>query len=388
MKIGDWIAFFFLVISLIILWEFRQILLLLFTSVILAIALNGLVRWLQRFRLSRGQAVFLAISLVSFVGIMFFSLIMPPFLDQFQQLLNLVPRGYERFTRWIDFILQQPPIWLPEINLRLPGFTEIARQVGPLAQNILGNFFAVFNFSVNTLLQGLLIFVFTLMLVANPASYRRVVVRLFPSFYRRRADEILGLCEISLLQWMRGIVINSVFIATLSYISLTILNVEFVLAHALLAGVFNLVPNIGPTLSVVFPVSVALLDSPGKAFLVLVAYIIIQNLESYWFSPMIMQRQISLLPAATLMAQLFFARFLGFGGLVLALPLAVVTKTWLEQAVLKDIFDNWTLGQPLLESSDISESEQVLIAADTPPELPDSSPNDSTQEHDSDDGEI
>ncbi|RAQ39310.1 AI-2E family transporter, partial [Arthrospira sp. O9.13F] len=74
MKIGDWIAFFFLVIALIILWEFRQILLLLFTSVILAIALNGLVRWLQRFRLSRGQAVFLAISLVSFVGILFFRL--------------------------------------------------------------------------------------------------------------------------------------------------------------------------------------------------------------------------------------------------------------------------------------------------------------------------
>lgn len=387
MKLGDWVAFLFLIISLVILWQFREILLLLFTSVILAIALNSLVRWLQRFRLNRGKAVLIAITLVSLLGILFFSLVMPPFLDQFQQLLNLVPRGYERFTRWIDLILQEPPSWFPEISFRLPGFTEIARQVGPLAQNILGNFFTVFNFSIATLLQGLLVFIFTLMLVANPSAYRQVAVRLFPSFYRRRADEIFSLCEISLLQWMRGIAINSAFIAVLSYISLTILGIQFVLAHALLAGVFNLVPNIGPTLSVVFPVSVALLDSPWKALLVIAAYIIIQQLESYWFSPMIMQRQISLLPAATLAAQLFFARFLGFGGLVLALPLAVVTKTWVEQAILKDIFDNWAITEPMLENSDISESNEVLMAAETTPELPEESPHDSTEEE-GDNGEV
>ena len=71
----------------------------------------------------------------------------------------------------------------------------------------------------------------------------------------------------------------------------------------------------------------------------MILYLIVQNLESYWFSPMIMQQQVSLLPAATLIAQLFFATFFGLLGLILALPLAVITKTWLEEAWIKDILD-------------------------------------------------
>lgn len=373
MKLGDWVALFCLAIALVILWQFRQILLLLFTSIVLAIALNSLVRWLQKFGLERGKAVMLALTLVVLFGILFFSLVMPPFLNQFEQLIQLVPIGYEQFIRWIDAYLNNPPGWMPEINLELPNVPQLARQVGPLAQNILGNFFTFFNSSIGILLQLLLIVVFTLMLLANPLSYRRVAVRLFPSFYRRRADEIFSLCEIALLQWMGGIAINSVFIATLSGIGLLLLGINFVLAHALLAGIFNLVPNIGPTASVIFPVSVALLDNPWKALAVIVLYIVIQNVESYWFSPMIMQKQVSLLPAATLVAQLFFARFLGLAGLVLALPLAVVTKTWIEEAILKDILDQWAGAEAVLEPAEIPPIPDISVSEE-PPILPPDEP--------------
>jgi predicted PurR-regulated permease PerM len=85
---------------------------------------------------------------------------------------------------------------------------------------------------------------------------------------------------------------------------------------------------------------VALLQSPSKALAVLVLYIVIQNVESYWFTPMAMQKQVSLLPAATLIAQIFFTTFLGPLGLILALPLAVVCKTWIEEAWIKDVLDH------------------------------------------------
>ncbi|MGB3189656.1 MAG: AI-2E family transporter [Limnoraphis sp.] len=342
MKLADWIGFFCLILALLILWQFRQIVLLIFTSVILAIALNSLVRWLQRFRLNRNLAVIIALSLVVLFGTLFFSLVMPPFLTQFQQLIELAPRGFNQFIRWVDNLLENPPIWFPQqLEFRVPTIPEIAQQVGPLAQNVLGNFFAFFSNSLTTLLQLLLVIVLTLMFLSNPVAYRTVFVRLFPSFYRRRADEILSGCETVLLQWMAGIVINSIFIASLSAIGLLILDIPFVFAHALLAGVFNFIPNIGPAASVVFPVSVALLDTPWKALTVIILYIVIQNLESYWFSPMIMQKQVSLLPAATLTAQIFFARFFGFLGLILALPLAVVSKIWIEEAIMKDILDQW-----------------------------------------------
>ncbi len=373
MKLAHWIGFLCLVIALMILWQFRQILLLIFTAIVLAIALNSLVRKLQKLSLQRGKAVLLALALVALFGILFFSLVMPPFLTQFKQLLKLAPVGFEQFIRWVDQVMENPPARLPDLELQLPSISEIAQQVGPLAQNLLGNFFAIFSNSLATLLQVLLVIVVTLMFLVNPLAYRQLIVRLFPSFYRRRADEIFSACEATLLQWMGGIVINSIFIAVLCAIGLFFLEIPFLLAHALLAAVFNFIPNIGPVASVIFPVSVALLDAPWKALIVIVLYIVVQNLESYWFSPMIMQKQVSLLPAATLIAQIFFAQFFGFLGLILALPLAVVCKTWIEEAVMKDILDQWQgnplqpLAEPTLELEEsISDNNPPIQSSDSP----------------------
>ncbi len=359
MKLADWIGFLSLIIALIILWQFRQILLLIFTAIVLAIALNSLVRKIQKLGGSRGKSVLLALALVAVFAIVFLSLVMPPFLTQFEQLLKLVPVGFEQFIRWVDRVMLDPPAWLPNIELQLPNISEIAQQIGPLAQNLLGNFFAIFSNSLATLLQVLLVVVMTLMFLVNPQGYRQLIIRLFPSSYRRRADEIFAECEAALLQWLGGSVINSTFIAVLCAIGLLILGIPFVLAHALLAGVFNFIPNIGPAASVIFPVSVALLDAPWKALIVIVLYIVVQNLESYWFSPMIMEKQLSLLPAATLIAQIFFAQFFGFLGLVLALPLAVVCKTWIEEAVMKDILDRWPGDSQQPQTEAVLASEEV-----------------------------
>ena len=347
MKLGDWIAVICFIIALVIIWEFREALLLVMSAVVLSVALNSLVRLLQSWcdhlhmKLSRGMAVFISIVLVGLFGTLFFALVAPPFINQFQQLIELAPIGFQRFLNWLDQIRISPPVWLNLEQLQLPNFSELAQQVGPLAQNVIENFVTFFSNSLAVLVKLLFVLVLTVMFLVDPTSYRKLLIRLFPSFYRRRADSILCLCEEVLLGWMGGIVINSVFVAMLSAIGLAALQVRFVFAHALLAGVFNFVPNIGPMLSVIFPISVALLDTPLKALGVLILYLVIQNVESYWFSPMVMRKQISLLPAVTLTAQIFFATFLGLLGLILALPLAVVTKTWLEEAFFKDFLDRW-----------------------------------------------
>ncbi len=341
MKLPDLVAFLCLIIALVILWQFRQIILLIFTAIVFAIALNSLVRRLRKFGIARGKAVLLTLAGVLLFSTLFASLVLPPFLEQFQQLLKSVPEGIRIFLELLDNSLNSLPIWLPQSlrDLKPPSFADITRQVAPVSQNLLGNFFTFFSSSVTVLLQLLLVLVFTLMLLANPSAYRNLLVRIFPSNYRRRVDKILGRCETDLLSWMAGFAINSLFVATLSGLGMLMLGIPLVLANALLAGIFNFIPNIGPVASVIFPVSVTLIQAPWKAIAVVLIYLVVQNLESYWFSPMMMKRQISLLPAATLVAQLFFASFLGFLGLVLALPLAVVTKTWIEEAVIKDILD-------------------------------------------------
>ncbi|MGL5195795.1 MAG: AI-2E family transporter, partial [Chroococcales cyanobacterium] len=141
--------------------------------------------------------------------------------------------------------------------------------------------------------------------------------------------------------WLAGITINCIFIGSLSGLGLLILQVDLVLVHALMAGLFNFIPNIGPTISAVFPLMIALLDAPWKALAVLIWYIIIQQVESYWLTPTVMAKQVSLLPAVTLVAQIFFASIFGVLGLLLALPLTVVAQIWIQELYFKDIMDKW-----------------------------------------------
>ncbi|MDJ0707648.1 MAG: AI-2E family transporter [Leptolyngbyaceae cyanobacterium MO_188.B28] len=357
MKFNDLVGFLGLVIALIILWQFHQILLLVFTAVVLAIALNSLVRRLVvKLGVPRGRAVLIALGLVLLGGTALLVLVVPQFINQFHQLLQKIPKGFEQFVDWVDALMETPPNWLPTPE-EMPALSDLIQQIGTFAGTAFGNFLTFFSDSFTVLLQLLLVIVLTLMILADPIAYRNLLLRLFPSFYRRRADKILSKCEIALLGWMGGVSFNSLFVATLCGVGLFALRVEFAFTHAVVAGVFNFVPNIGPFLSVVFPLSVALLDSVGKAIGVIILYLIVQNLESYWFSPMVMMQQVKLLPAATLIAQLFFTTFFGPLGLILALPLAVITKTWLEEAWVKDILDQRKIPPKQLEPLELPPQE-------------------------------
>ena len=343
-NLGQWIGLSSLVISGYILWEIRQLLLLVFTAIIFATALNRLVNWLGQFeikgiQINRNVAIIISLIGILLLTILFFGLIVPPFLEQFENLIELVPTVWEKLRATLIALGEKQSRfdWLPPP----PSLGDLIEQLQPLYTQIFKNFFAVFSNSVAAILQLLFVLVVTIMMVINPQGYRRACLKLFPSFYRRRADEIFSLSEIALGNWLTGITINCLFIGTLSGVGLLILQVKLVLVHALLAGLLNFIPNIGPATSVVFPVMVAVLDEPWKIWAILIWYFIIQNIESYWLTPTVMAKQVSLLPAITLMAQIFFAQSFGLLGLLLALPLAVVAKTWIEEVLFKDILDAW-----------------------------------------------
>lgn len=371
-KLTDWINLASLGVALVIIWQFRQIVLLIFAAVVITIALNSLVRFLSRvYDWPRQRAVLVTAALVLLGAVIFLGLVLPLFISQFQELLLLTPKGFDQLGEWFDAFQVSPPDWFPDQDLRLlPALPDLLRQAASIGSTVFGNFLTFFSSSVAIVLQVLLLLVLTLMMLANPSAYRQLLLRLFPSSYRRRADEILTKCEKTLMFWLGGVALSSIFVATLSFTGLVLLGVPYAFAHAVLAGLFNFIPNLGPTLSAVFPVFVALLQSPGTALAVIVLYVLIQNVESYWFSPMVMQKQVSLLPAATLISQIFFATFLGPLGLVLALPLAVVCKTWIEEAWIVDVLDKPTHHQPPLDAELVSLNPQGTLTQDTLPQDP------------------
>ncbi len=338
MNLGQWIGLIAIVLSLYILWQIREVLLLMFAAVVLATTLNRLAKRFQRFGMRRGFAVLLAVAIFLAGVVGFFWLIVPPFAQQFQELTYQVPKGFGRFNSWLDALRTRIP---NELVPYIPDINSLIQQAQPFVNRVLGNSFAFVSGSLEVVLKILLVLVLTGMILADPVAYRKVFIRLFPSFYRRRVEGILNKCEVSLEGWITGAFIAMFVVALMSLVGLSILGIKAALALAILAGFLNLIPNLGPTISVIPAMAIALLDDPWKVVAVLILYFVIQQVESNFITPIVMAQQVSLLPAVTLIAQLFFVTFFGFLGLFLALPLTVVAKIWLQEILIKDVLDKW-----------------------------------------------
>ena len=362
MNFGTWVGLIVFFISLYVLWQIKQLLLLLFTAIVLATSLNILVKKFQKRGIKRINAVFLSMLSLILVAVGSVWIVVPPFIDQFQALGRLVPQGIEKLDEWTDFLAERLD---PRIIDFLPNTEELNRQLQPLIKQFLGGGLTFFYSSLGVLLSIFLLLAITLMLLADPKPYRQGFKRLFPAFYRRRVEEILNLCAEGLEGWLVGILFNMAVIAVLSFVVLLILGIPLALSQAMLAGVMTFIPNIGPTLSVISPMAIALIEAPWKSVAVLVLYIVIQQVESNILTPIVMAQQVSLLPAVTLISQLFFATFFGFLGLFLSLPLTVVGQIWFKEVIIKDVLDKWqyslagnqSLAQPVVTEIVTTEDE-------------------------------
>lgn len=130
MKLGQWIGLLALVACLYILWQIRQVLLLVFGAVVLATALNRLARRFQRMGMRRGFALLLSVSLFLALVVGFFWLIVPPLAAQFQELTDRVPKGLERVNSWLDQLETRVPKqlapYLPDVNSLSQLFTAFS----------------------------------------------------------------------------------------------------------------------------------------------------------------------------------------------------------------------------------------------------------------------
>ena len=358
MSIGKLIGLLAFAVSLYILWEIRQVLLLVFAAVVFAVALNRVVRWLHQRGVKRGHAIALTVISLLVIVIILFALIGPSFAKQLEQLINLVPTLLDRLRDWLNSL----QTWVPAQLLDIRNLGNLIPRLQPAVTQLLGNAYSWFSDFLAILLNLFLVIVLTIMLLANPAPYRRVLILLFPAFYRRRADEILVECETTLVGWMTATLINMAAIGVVSFIGLLILGVPLALANALLAGLLEFIPNVGPILSVIPPMAVALVNDPWKSVAVLILYLLIQQFEAYLLVPFVMKQHVSLLPAVTLLSVVVFGTFFGFAGVFLSVPLVIVFKIWLKELLIKDVLNNWHKGDKENPPQDapISESETPI----------------------------
>ena len=356
MRLANWLSLTAFIAAIILLWSLRELLLLLFAAIVLAMALCTLVGILRDRRpMQRPLALVLCMGGLLLLVAGAAGVVVPPFLEEFSLLLQKLPEAGQALVRmgvdWIDTISEA--IYgadaFPDINLKLNGPRQLVPDGSSLAAGVGSGFLGLLGLAGtlgNGVLRLLFVMAVALMISIQPQAYRSVGLQLIPSFYRRRGRRILDQCGAAMSSWMVGVLISSLAVFVLCSIALTLLGVKLVLANALLAGLLNVIPNVGPTMSTIFPMAVALLDAPWKAAAVLGAYVVIQNIESYVITPSVMHHQVKLLPGLTLAAQFLFTLLFGPLGLLMALPLAVVLQVIIREVLIHDVLDRWKRLEP------------------------------------------
>ena len=293
----------------------------------------------------------LGITIISIVLIssISFVIIIPQFTGEFQELINQIPSAASKLWELLiniffdiaEFVYKDNIPNLADRSLLTTKFSIIP-DGNTLANGVTDSIAKLVSIASNVgtgILQIIFIVSVGLMITMQPQSYREVAILLIPTFYRRRARTILMKCGNALSSWMAGVLLSSICVAILASIGLYLLGIKLVIANALIAGVLNIIPNVGPTISTIFPISVALLDAPWKSLAVLGLYIVIQNIESYVITPSIMQKQVKLLPGLTITAQFIFTILFGPLGLLLAIPMAVVIQVFVKEIIINDLLE-------------------------------------------------
>ena len=339
-----------LAISVLILWSLKEIFILFFASIIIAMALctiTGKIR--DFFRVPRWLSLIITIFSILLISSISIVIIIPQFTSEFQELITQIPSAISKLWELlINIFLNFTEIIYKDTIPNLSDNTLLTNKLsmipdGPtLASGVTDSITKLVSLVSNVgigILQLFFIISVSLMITLQPNSYREVAILLIPSFYRRRARTILLICGNALSSWMAGVLLSSICVAILASIGLYLLGIKLVIANALIAGILNIIPNVGPTISTIFPLSVALLDTPWKSLAVLGLYIVIQNIESYVITPSIMHKQVKLLPGLTLTAQFIFTILFGPLGLLLAIPMAVVIQVFVKEIIINDLLE-------------------------------------------------
>lgn len=325
-----------LVVATLVLWELRWVLLVLFGAVVLAVALDVTITWLRRlFPLSRPAALGVVLAVLVGLGGALSSLLLPEVIEQVQLLQRIIPA----LPAQINGLIRQVPA-LESLEEQLLSQASLER-VQPLGEQLLG--FA--GGAANGTLQILLMALLAVLLALDPRSHQRLLTAFTPSFYRPRMQVLMRESREALGGWLAGMTLSALIVFLSTWAGLALLRVPLALLSALVCGLLTFVPTIGPTLGTLLPMGVALLlVSPGKMVEVMILRLILQNLEAFLLTPLLLSRTVNLLPTVALVSQLCLGVLLGLPGVLLALPLVVVLQVVGREMLVHDVMDRWDGG--------------------------------------------
>jgi putative heme transporter len=308
-------------VLLTILNELLAIVFMVILAASIAAALAPLVSRLEK-RMPRGIAVVLVFLGVLLVLGLILWVIIPPLIEQAQEIIEEAPQ----FLNTLQDLFQD--LVGPELELG-PVIESIAGQLQAVAIALLAVPVGIFSGIVAVVL---LVFTTIYMLVEAPKIHR-FLLSLYPPGERDRVDEVALKMANAMGGFVRGTAIIAFIVGLVTYIGLLIIGVRFPLALGFLAGLFEFIPYIGPFLAGVPIILVALMDSPTQALIVLVFFLIVQEVEANILVPKIQRTQTEVSPLLALLALTAGSILGGIVGVLASIPFVAALRVFVQEVI-------------------------------------------------------
>jgi len=313
------------VIAFYIIYAIRDILIWFIFSLIISILFNPAISFLQKRKVPRALGVVLVYTF--FLGIfgLLIYLLSPLFSYEIQQFLKILPHYFEKIS---------PPLR----GLGFEAFENVETFLQVLEKNIEGmseSIFNVFFTFFGGIFSAIFVIATAVFLSAEEKVMERVLILLFPKKYEASALNIWSRCQKKVSAWFGGRILACLFVGVASYITFLVFKVKYPFTLGLVAGVFNFVPFIGPLITgillflLIFPLSLL------KGIFVLIAFVLIQQIENNIISPILMKKFLGLPGALVLISLVAGGKLWGLLGAILAVPLAGILFEFLKEFLQK-----------------------------------------------------
>lgn len=323
-----------LALSLWLLFRFRIAVLLLFIAIFLSTAMQPAVSWLHARGLPRAAGIGLVYSLVLAFLVAFALLGAPLIAEQGARIANAVPDAYAQIR---SAMLQRPNLLILRLGIELPEQLSLGVETAgdeAEAAAVLSETWQYLLVSLRVLFGFILTLIMAFYWTLDGKRIIRALLLLVPTARRESARSVVEEMEDKLARYTSGLAILVLAVGSMAFVAYLLIGLPYALLLAVIAGLLEAVPVIGPALGAVPAALVAFSISPIHSLWVIVATLVIQQIENNLLFPRVMNREVGVHPVVTLLAFVAFGLLFGVVGAVVAIPLAAVVQVLFSRFLL------------------------------------------------------
>jgi predicted PurR-regulated permease PerM len=312
-----------------VVWLTADVLLLIFAGLLLAIGIDGFTAFLKdRTPLSRGWALLIVILLVlGFLGFIGY-IVVPEFLGELDDLGRQVSAVGGFIQDMLERLGLADELIKPEELPIADAAGAVMRQTATALMTTIG------------ILGGLIIMTaIALFAVVNPELYRCGFLRLLPRDQRPRVAETLSRVAHALRWWFLSQLISMVLLGVSISLGLMIIGIDLWLSLGVLTGLLTFIPYLGPIIAGIPIVIIGFTQGMETGIIVLVFYLIVQNIEAQIVVPIIQHRVVNLAPVLAISTQVLMGALFGVLGVIFAAPVTIVAMVAVRKLYMEDVLD-------------------------------------------------